>query len=925
MTAGLLTGCFGEDSSSDSQVSNSNSTSSTISDSSITSSSTTSSLTSSISSSSTSSIPSSTSSSSSSAPSIVVLTQITLTAPKTTLEINEEVLISSNVEGVTFTTGEGASVTNNVFKATKAGNFVVTAHKDGDFIDGTLEITVLEAKQDIVLTAEKTNLDLNESVTINSNVEGVTLTTTEGATIENGVFTASKAGTYVVTGTKEGRYNAGTLTISVAFAQTEAKVKAALKVLKEGQNYTLSANNLLGDIEIYRTPDYFFDTQVQEGIALFTNIIPGTQFEKVAHYIKMVNNKLVIGNDVIYNINGGTIATDLYDVDGFYYVDIDKVTFEEHNGKFVTTDDILVGYFANVLGSDIAAFASAVQYSFNDKYELVVNLLFAGEDDNIDYTSASFFGDLTYTNVGQTKAPVLDEQYKAVTVADTGMSEEVASSFMLKKAHIKSTIKIITGENEESLGTSEYNFDEKYLIEDKYVKQSNQTIHNFYVNDNGYAKYIGIGPDNQIVTSSYGEWDSFTFPFASLDTTQFRQTGEHTYSYLGFASHDVASNLAWASVGDYQIAYVTAHEENGKIVSFTCETANELVDISNDENNPEFVFKKLVIEVEVLPYETIADPKPFEADADTVRIGAYLDEIQGKDANFTVFMGDYANTKNWKNIKVTSDTILVQEYKDSKLDGYHGYHKLSDGSVFKFSAKDESGEVNAKFEGDVELEEGQTFASLLGFNIAPETMTFDVDGKIVFKDGVMGAGNGLFNEFSYNKYAQDNTITLKVSSGHITGITYKYDSAPSATEYTSNFMYGSTTLNSSFEKKLLEVLPTLKEAPHPTSWAEEIPQFYTNIVSMVGEENAALVPYIYDIAYSGKFAIGSNSATLKSVKLTSGEFTADYRAAISAACVANGFTQNATNKNSCYIDLGEMRLTVGTTGTMFTVMYKAIA
>ena len=66
-----------------------------------------------------------------------------------------------------------------------------------------------------------------------------------------------------------------------------------------------------------------------------------------------------------------------------------------------------------------------------------------------------------------------------------------------------------------------------------------------------------------------------------------------------------------------------------------------------------------------------------------------------------------------------------------------------------------------------------------------------------------------------------------------------------------------------------------------------------------------------------------NTATTKAVKLASGSFTNEYRAAISAACVANGFTQNPKNVNSCYIDIGDMRLTVGTTDSVFSVMYKA--
>ena len=906
VTAGLLTGCFGEGttSSSDSQVSSSDSSSNITSDSSITSSSTTSSVT---------------SSSTTSTTSIVIKTQITLSAPKTTLEINEEVLISSNVEGVNFTTTEGAAITNGVFKATKDGTYVVTAHKDGDFIDGTLTITVLAAKEDIVLSAPKTNLDLNESVTITSNIEGVTLTTTEGATITNGVFTASREGTYVVTGTKEGRYNDGTLTINVAFEQTEAKVKAAIKALKEGENYTLKAHSLMGDFDIYRTPDYFFDTERQEGMALFTNIIPNTQFEKVAHYIKMVNNKLVIGNDVVYNVNGGTIATDLYDVDGFHFVDVDNVTFEEHNGKFVTTDENLLGYLGNVLGSQAVLYASAVQYSFNEKYELVANILFAGDDGAIDYNDTSYFGDLTYTNVGQTVAPVLDEQYKAVTVANEGMSEEVASSFMLQQAHIKTTIKNVIDENETLVGTSEYNFDEKYLIEDKHIVQTNRTIHNFYTNENGYAKYVGVGPDNQVATSYYGEWESFSFPFASLNLSQFRQTGEHTYSYLGYDSHNVACNLAWASIGDNYIAYITATEENGKIVSFTCETENYLVDISNDEDNPEFVLSKYVMEVEVLEYETIEDPKPFEADADTVRVKAYLDELNGANANYTMFMGDHADTSCWKTIKVTDGLILVQEYKNNSLDGYYGYYRFEDGSVAKFSAKTVDGAVTAKYEGDVELAENQTFASLLGFKVAPETMMFDVDGNIIFKDNVFEAGKGLFNEFKYNDYAITSSIVLKVSNGHISGIDYSYSNGSKTSEYTMNYSYGYTAFTSSFETDLLTLLPNIKGTT-PTTWGEEDPEILANLTTLLGDY-ASQIPYVFDPQFSGHYTSSVYSATMVYIKVpTNTPYSDSYKAAFLAACVENGFTKNSEKKATKVV--GEKSIIVQFISATLAVQYK---
>ena len=97
-------------------------------------------------------------------------------------------------------------------------------------------------KVDILLTAEKTNIDINEELAINSSVADVTLTTTEGAKIVNGVFSASKEGKYVVTGHKDGDFNDGTIEITVTFAKTEAKVRAALQAMKERVGPTATAS-----------------------------------------------------------------------------------------------------------------------------------------------------------------------------------------------------------------------------------------------------------------------------------------------------------------------------------------------------------------------------------------------------------------------------------------------------------------------------------------------------------------------------------------------------------------------------------------------------------------------------------------------------------------------------------------------------------
>lgn len=788
-------------------------------------------------------------------------------------------------------------------------------------ISSSSESSSVVTKTDIVLTAEKTNLDVNESVTITSNVEGVTYSTVEGASVNAGVFSATKEGTFVVTAHKDGDYNDGTITFTVTFAKTANKVKAILKTMKEGQNFTVTANNLLGVNKIYRTENYFFDAQSNEGQALFTNIIPNTQFDKVAHYIKLVNNELIIGNDIVYqNSNGeGVIATDLYDTDGLHYVDVDALTFEENNGVFYTADNNTIVAMSAIVGSEYVLYADKIEFSFDKSFELNARVIYINPETNkIDEESTNAFGYIKFSDIGKTVAPIIDEAIKNVTVSETGMSEEVASSFMLTKAHLKATIKQFVGETVTVLGTSEYHFDEKYLIEDKVVRGT--TIHNFYEKDEqGNANYVGIGPDNKLVRTNYGEWDSFTFPFATLTLSDFRQTTAHTYSYMGYNSNAVAKYLAWANIGDNVLAYITAKEENGKIASFVCETANQLYNIGTDDA-PVYKYGKYVFEIEVLPYETIVAPAPFEADADTTRVKAYMDELTESGANYTLMIGDHSSPSDLITIKVTEKTILIKNYKNSQTT-YKGYHVLDDG-VIEFSATDNNGEASAKFVKDVEMAEGQTLASLLGLNIAPETLKFDEDGNIIFKDGVLNGGKGLFNDFYWKDYAMDGTIKFIIYGDHISSINFKYADGSTTAQYAQLFMYGTTGLTSNFEKDLVAKLATIKDAPHPTSWAEESPAAYEKMVTLLGEELAAIIPYIYDETVSGFFDGGtlSSSTTLR-IKLTDNKTLSDaYRSALTQACVDAGFTK--ASNISAKLTVGNKILTVGTLASQVSIIYK---
>ena len=220
------------------------------------------------------------------------------------------------------------------------------------------------------------------------------------------------------------------------------------------------------------------------------------------------------------------------------------------------------------------------------------------------------------------------------------------------------------------------------------------------------------------------------------------------------------------------------------------------------------------------------------------------------------------------------------------------------------------------------MAEGQTLASLLGLNIAPETLKFDEDGNIVFKDGVLNGGKGLFNDFYWKDYAMDGTIKFTIYGDHISSINFKYADGSTTAQYAQLFMYGTTGLTSNFEKDLVAKLATIKDAPHPTSWAEESPAAYEKMVTLLGEELAAIIPYIYDETVSGFFDGGTlSSGTTLRIKLTDNKTLSDaYRSALTQACVDAGFTK--ASNISAKLTVGDKVLTVGTLASQVSIIYK---
>ena len=501
------------------------------------------------------------------------------------------------------------------------------------------------------------------------------------------------------------------------------------------------------------------------------------------------------------------------------------------------------------------------------------------------------------------------------------MSDSVASSFMSTKGHLKTTIKFVAGNSYANLGTSEYHFDEKYLKED--VVSNSQVLHNFYEKDGDDACIVGVGHDNTLNKSATAYWSDFTFPYKTFNVNDFRQIGEHNYTYLGDNASFIADNLAWANIGEEKIAFINATESNGKVTSITCETRNKLYDIGTTSQSV-YAYGKYVYEIEVIPYETLVPPSPYEADTNTNTIRNYFNEFNKENANYTLTMTDGAATGSYKKIKVTPKTILVEQYLNStQTTTYRGYHTLDDGTI-EFSVINNGDDYRVKLEKDVDLN-GKSLASLLGFDIAPEIMDVS-NGSLVFKDRVLNGGEGLFKDLKYASYAFDDSVTFSVQNNKISNIYYKWYEADNAWENVAVSNYGTTALNSEFETELLNRLATIRTAGVLHSWQEEDENIYNLLLNLLGEDNIGLVPYIYNPEYSGNYTGGlSTSGYMVSIKIpVSMSYSNEFKNAFIDAAVANGLNDERSGTTfKATKEIGDKKLTIQFVGqSSLGIMFK---
>ena len=146
--------------------------------------------------------------------------KITITAQdgKKDLILGETVQLTPSVQGVAWESSKTDVATvdaNGLVTSVGVGSTSITASKDG-YRSGSITIKVDLQTIKVTAAGDKTTLVMEETVQLNSDVEGVTWSSGDDtvATVNNGLVTAVYAGSTTIIASKEG-YNPGRLSITV--------------------------------------------------------------------------------------------------------------------------------------------------------------------------------------------------------------------------------------------------------------------------------------------------------------------------------------------------------------------------------------------------------------------------------------------------------------------------------------------------------------------------------------------------------------------------------------------------------------------------------------------------------------------------------------------------------------------------------------
>lgn len=660
-------------------------------------------------------------------------------------------------------------------------------------------------------------------------------------------------------------------------------VLSKLKTTKAASiNYTLEGEEYT---DIFNK-DYVMFNRFGQGVALLPSYDPSETKSDKAAYMFDFNDTDIVLDKVMADQDKTTGAliyeTSLDDYNNAYQIgrqiSKNRLSVDKESGDIYTTNTTLLKTIAGAVGFQYATLVqggTAYFYLSEDETSVEVSLT-AYYKKSADSTGTKvlteefdpiYFNDIG-TAVSDTFGDVLadGDAFLGASLTDDEISNVVSKPV---KYHTPLS----------SLGYAEVAYGTK---DGQNIASTHQVVYSgkdadgnnlvgnesmgYYVGDSTQVKYMTLTAANEVydsgaLTSDSGQKYTWDIAIADLSNTEvfnpkaFRKVkGSDTYKYLGYSigAENIFYGLSFLSAddfgGEYNSLSVTLGS-NDKVESFNYTVAFR--DSSTGSIQGGITFKTTIENGDsVAP--TL--PTAYTQEAEEDKIAEGLKKLNGS-VSFSMTSSMTVEGTSLNAISAvyyydkTNKSFIVKQSSGS-TESVRGWKEVTDNAVTPFKIEDDNSLTarNVDIEGHIaDLFTPALSPALLKKKLGSEN---DYVLRTTLATGI--SSSMLFGPAASEGMIPSTMVFHTDNDGTIQSISYTYSIYNSNT---SAYERGTETLTFAYDTAAVnpttaDLSSAIKAYVKPTSWKEQSEAIYKDIVSAIGETEAATVPFLFDSNYA---------------------------------------------------------------------------
>lgn len=654
---------------------------------------------------------------------------------------------------------------------------------------------------------------------------------------------------------------------------TASDVYNIIKNIADGGNYTLeyeysdSHGNEYTFNDFY-TEDYAYFGATGEGYIALPDY--NNENDQIFYLCQVdINEKVTIKRALSYTDSVTKELVAIRSTDNLDYMklvnselaNISLDDIKEYQKGYYTDNEDLIVILVNLLG-------------YSNSVNLVDKILFHIEEQGLRFTLVPNFNEgyelidgvnALFKDVGSTLYQPLKSYKEAYKLPEYKASNAVTAAFNNDVVSLSAKVtriwdKFAADELQDTKFdvSNDKAYFSKYYGRPDYAKLSSPVNKYYEKDDSGNAVSVYLGMDNVVKREDTGiKFDEmFISPSKYYEANSFRSADGVNYRYYGINARNLIKSISNYDLGI--IETVDMKVENDKITQIIAKTP-KYYDMSGNR----FYTQAVINFDETRSFESVVSLTPNK---DTESIKTVLDMFDGS-TSFKADLVTDGDKTHKTTITVCNNIMLFEENTyDTSLGSsadmikkYYGYHQTEDGLV-PFNVElneDEQGVTTGVALASDDLLEGKTLRDAIGFVGASEVFAKNNKGQIVINNTVDKVHHGVLNA-NYAEYIIPSSFTLSLDiNNNPLKMSYNYemDSGYYLGEETITFSeWGNATLPAhiSFSQIGLWV--------EPTSWEEVLtPQDYQTFITVTGEDNVKMLPFLYAKELDGSWVVDYNS------------------------------------------------------------------